>query len=244
MHQSSSIEIHFYSQYEAAIIFETFAQGDERKSVTVRSFVSYTLRQLQNLGAAGEPLARLLAAMGKPIDVYLNYHGLVHGLKTPQEMAIYMPFIAALGVDMARIVESVTAFAMLRASAGGDVSEIARTLWPETAHLVDYRRAEGSKRFKAAFDLQENRVLIELEAKGFGLFGQGVNYFAPMSVVLLLKYLTDKYDKKPGDSEFADRLRQAAQASGQAFLEGRIAGSGAMELPVQIDMIVSGGQSR
>lgn len=237
MEQSSRIEVHFYTEYEAAVVVETFAQGEERKSVVVRSFVSYAARQLRNLGANGRPLAQLLAAMRGTASNYVNYYDLVHGLRTPQEMALYMPFIAALGVDMGQIVASVTEFAMLRAAAGGDNAEIARTLWPDIARVVGYRGWPGKKRFEANIDLHEDRASIHLDPKGFGPFGQGVNYYAPMSVVLLQRYLTEKYERDMDDFGFSGRLCRAAQGTGRAFLDGNLSAIAETELPARLDAV-------
>jgi hypothetical protein len=230
MKHSASLEVDFYGRYKASAIVETLAQEKERETVALRLFAAYTLRQLRNMGNAGRPLAQILAAMDRPAEVYTNYYNLVHRMSTPQEMAPYMPFIAALGVDMARIVESVTAFAMLRASAGGDTEEIARNLWPEVCGLVPYQGRPGDKRFVAQLELDESRVSLQLDAKGFGLLGQGVDYFASMSVVLVLRYLTEKYDEDAAASDMSERIREVAQMCGRAALAHAIGAGEEAEL--------------
>jgi hypothetical protein len=147
-------------------------------------------------------------------------------------MVLYIPFLAALGVDLSEIVKIIPAFAMLRASAGYDNKEIAKTLWPNIAHVVSYRGSAGGKQFIAEFEWKEEKVFLQLNLKGFGLFGKGINYYVPMSVSLFLKYLTDKHEK---DWEYVMRFERAAKICGQTFLDGKVTSLNQMELPILID---------
>lgn len=232
MNQSAHLEIHFYTEYEAAVVFETFAQDDERRIIEIQAFNSFALRHFINLQSVGIPLARLFATIDGGIENYTAYIGILRELGTPEEMISYIPFLAALGVDLSQIVKNIPAFAMLRASAGYDNEEIARTLWPNIAHVVSYRGAPGGKRFTANFEWKEEMVFLELDQKGFGLFGKGINYYAPMSVSLFLKYLTDKHEK---DWKYVMRFERAAQICGQTFLDGKVTSFNQMDLPILIE---------
>ena len=231
MKQSAHLEIHFYTEHEAAIVFETFAQDDERKSTEIQAFNSFTLRQLDNLQSGGIPLARLFASMKDSIDFYMNYIWILRELKTPEEMSLYFPFVGALGVDLSEAVK-IPALQMPRLSLGGDTKELAKTLWPNIAHVVTYRGSAAGKRFTADIELKDQKVFLKLDQKGFGLFGKGINYYAPMSTVLLLKYLTDKHKD---DWEYEARLRKSAQLCGQAFVDGKVNSLSLIVLPTQIE---------
>jgi hypothetical protein len=233
MNQSAHLEIHFYTEYEAAVVFETFAQNDERKIIELQAFSSFAMRHFINMQTSGIPLASLFASMKDGnIGSYANYFWILSKLNTPEEMILYIPFVAALGVDLSEVVKMIPAFAMLRAAAGHDNKEIAKNLWPNIAHVVTYRGAAASKRFMADFEWKDDKVFLKLDQKGFGVFGKGINYYAPMSVVLFLKYSTDKHVE---DRAYVTRYRKAVQLCGQAFLDGKVNSSSQIELPILIE---------
>lgn len=60
------------------------------------------------------------------------------------------------------------------------------------ARLISYPGTPGRKSFYARMELHRGQVQFNLWMKGFGWFGQGVDYYSPMSVLVLLTYMARK----------------------------------------------------
>lgn len=60
---------------------------------------------------------------------------------------------------------------------------------------------------------------LDLRPKGFGIFATGVGYYAPVSVMALLRYLAEK---RASDSAFLASLGKACALCGDFYSEGQI----------------------
>jgi len=85
--------------------------------------------------------------------------------------------------------------------------------------LVEHDGRPGAKRFVAELDLLEEGCGFRIAAKGFGLFGRGLGYYAPTSVVTLVRAWFRKRGRE------AERLRQfaaVAHTCADAFGSGAV----------------------
>ena len=88
---------------------------------------------------------------------------------------------------------------------------------PDDAKLVDYKGNPGRKRFIAGLRYANEKVNFEFKPKGFGLLARGMGYYAPNSVIILLRYLVEK---RIDDKDFISNLSQAAKKCGEAYISG------------------------
>lgn len=84
--------------------------------------------------------------------------------------------------------------------------------------LVPYQGSPGRKRFSARMSLGDN-LSIHMDAHGFGWFGQGVGYYTPTSVVVLLRHLLRL---RLGDSEQVGKLARIVASIGLTHLTGQL----------------------
>jgi len=59
--------------------------------------------------------------------------------------------------------------------------------------LVPYKGVRGRKRFLAHMVVSDERVNFRLKPKGFGILGKGLGYYSPVSAIMLIKYMGNKY---------------------------------------------------
>ena len=114
----------------------------------------------------------------------------------------------------------------LLAQVPGHLPEIASHDPEGGPHLVAYQGHKGRKGFSGDLDATERGVNFQLHLHGFGVLGRGVGYYAPTSVLLLLRYLALRRD---GDARYANWLGAAAGLCGQAALDGELSGLNQIE---------------
>ena len=78
---------------------------------------------------------------------------------------------------------------------------------------------QAKKRFEAHLVPAGEGFTFKLAMKGFGLFGKGLGYYCPTSVLLLLRYLARARRAVP---RFLESLEELAQITGNAFLLGEV----------------------
>jgi len=100
-----------------------------------------------------------------------------------------------------------------------NVDEFIATQPPDTPRIVDYRGTPGSKRFLANLEFQMDRARFFLYPKGFGFLGQGVNYYAPQSVLLLLRFLASR---REAAVQFLTSLAEAASVCSMVYQQGKV----------------------
>lgn len=62
--------------------------------------------------------------------------------------------------------------------------------------LVKSTNSRGPKYFIGEMSTDENtKVYYQHKAKGFGIMGKGLGYYAPVSVMAFIKWLANKYEK-------------------------------------------------
>ena len=81
----------------------------------------------------------------------------------------------------------------------------------------EYAGIPGQKRFAAEYEFDENESHFRLFPRGFGVLGVRINYYAPMSVLVLLLYL---FDRHANDETYQNRLSFLAHLCGDQFFKG------------------------
>lgn len=99
------------------------------------------------------------------------------------------------------------------------VNEFARRSSTGGFQLIPYPGTAGRKVFLAHLYMAGNDTRFDVTSKGFGLFGSGLGYYAPMAVVALLRHLAEKHDS---DRRFLDALGLASSTCGQLHLKRQI----------------------
>lgn len=99
------------------------------------------------------------------------------------------------------------------------LAELAHHDVADGVRLAKYPGVPGRKRFLAKLTCTDERLNFQMKAKGFGWLAAGVGYYAPQSVMLLLRYLSQK---RITDRPFLACLGAAAASCGRAFLVGRV----------------------
>lgn len=96
-----------------------------------------------------------------------------------------------------------------------DIEQLIQYSGPDHPKIVPYSGKPGRKRFKVILDARDSEVGLKVLPKGFGILGRGINYYAPHTVVLLLRFLGEKY---LDDKDSLRRLAVAAHLSGDTLL--------------------------
>lgn len=96
--------------------------------------------------------------------------------------------------------------------------ELALSNNADAPKLLPYQGTKGRKGFSANLQANNNKVQFKLDQWGFGMFGHGLGYYAPNSVILLLR----KLGLDSQDQGFIDNLGKVGSLLGQAFLENEL----------------------
>ena len=106
----------------------------------------------------------------------------------------------------------------------------------EMEKLVDYKSNPGRKRFIAGLRCTNENFNFKFKPKGFGLLARGIGYYAPNSVIILLRYLVEK---RIDDENFISNLSQAAKKCGEAYLTGDLSPRTQHQIALMIAFSVS-----
>lgn len=100
---------------------------------------------------------------------------------------------------------------------------------PDSPQLV--AGGGGSKMFVVNSQLNGDILDFNLTAKGFGLFGRGLTYYGPISVLLLLKYLSVS---RKNDKKYQLALAKITGLVGKSFFDGDMTFENRAVLPFEI----------
>lgn len=104
--------------------------------------------------------------------------------------------------------------------------------------LVEYKGSHGRKRFEAILKYSDTSFNFKFKPKGFGLLARGVGYYAPVSVMILLRYLAKR---RIEDQDFILSLSQAAKRCGEVYSGGHyISGQLSVLTQSQIALMIAG----
>jgi len=189
-----SLCIEFLSPETAALYIETSAPDGERQFAELLLFTSLALRQLHNLGTI-HPVTRSLA-------------------KALQECGdTRIPLTTLLGppdLSLKRLTTSL---------ASGAPEPFSNYVSVDIVKIVRFSGQKGKKRFLATLNQHGDLAVLRLDPKGFDLLGAGVNYYAPLSVGILLHQLA--LSRREG-AVYLRQLLAAARSCGTALLRDQI----------------------
>ncbi|RMG40589.1 MAG: hypothetical protein D6732_03165, partial [Methanobacteriota archaeon] len=238
MNCQSYFQIHFYTEYDASASIDVESYRDNEGFCEILLFSCLALRQLHNLRSnrVSITLAEILSAMYSKVGNWSDFFDIMTGNDDKDIVAYYLPFIAALGFDVSRLVGLIPSLALYKAVQKIDNEQLAREISPNIARVTDFRGRKGRKQFHANVEVRgANRLIFNLKPVGFGILGRGVNYYAPMSVVLAFQYLLSSHEgTEPGDIKFRKVIKQVAHACGDAFLRGKVTSTSQLSLPLDI----------
>lgn len=234
-----TFQLHFYNEHNASAVLQTQRSKFMQGYCELVLFSCITLRQLHNLRgnrvsvALAEILSTMYSSFGGAGAVFLN----LMTNNNDQDLArYYIPFIAALGYDISELVGLMPTLAMYRAATNIDNEQLAREICPNIAQVREYSGVSGRKKFIASLSLSGDKKLkFNLKPVGFGLLGRGINYYAPMSVILTFKYLQSLWDgDEEQSSKFRSNLILVADKCANTFLQGNVSSYSQSSLPIEI----------
>jgi len=102
-----------------------------------------------------------------------------------------------------------------------DPDEFFRSELGSMPKIVDYRSNEGRKSLIVTtdYDKNTNRVKFWLKTKGFGLLGRGLNYYSPIAVTTLFRYLINR---RKEDREFLVSMVSISSTLGTLMYGGNL----------------------
>jgi len=186
--------IEFMDEKNAAVNIRSRAEEKEKHFGDLLLLASFAIRQMHNLGP-DHPVTKSLA---KELLYCENPCTPLKILLGPPDLSIGR-FREAMQEGSANPMENYVSIDVVR-------------LW-------EYKGQIGKKRFITTIDQKQRQLGIRIEAKGFGIMGSGVNYYAPLSVGMLLKYLADINVNNP---KRLNSLKEVARLSGRLVRSGQI----------------------
>jgi len=134
------------------------------------------------------------------------------------EILLFCSFVIRTLVNLGNNSTS-SALAKLLTAVKINTKELMNHQSPDEAKLIDYPGFQGRKRFVANLKYSNDNFNFQYAAKGFGFFASGMGYYAPNSVILLMKYL---YNKRKNDKEYIEALKSIATQCGIIFSSGKL----------------------
>jgi tetratricopeptide (TPR) repeat protein len=111
-----------------------------------------------------------------------------------------------------------SSLATMLSQIGDHLIELPNRHSPDEAKLVSYQGNQGRKRFVAKLRYNDKNFTFKFKPKGLFLTG-GIDYYAPNSVMILLRYLVEK---RIDDEAFISSLSQATKKCGEAYIGRQI----------------------
>jgi hypothetical protein len=101
----------------------------------------------------------------------------------------------------------------------GNIHDSEMTSVSNQVDIVDPKDHPGDKQFIVTLIFDDDKASLLLDHKGFGVLGEGVNYFAPQSAFILFRFLTKSY---ASNDTFLRALAIAASSCGTAYHKNAI----------------------
>jgi hypothetical protein len=152
-------------------------------------------------------------------------------LRQTNNMGIHHPVSRSLGGALAWLQDPASPFKVLlgppefsrqwinAAMKEGAPDVMANIVSTDIVTLVPFRRQRGKKRFLGTLEFDSGRPSFLLHPKGFDANGGGVNYYAPLSVAVLLRHLACV---RKEDTTYQGQLSLVANACGKAIFSGQV----------------------
>lgn len=238
MNNQIHYEIHFQDENTARAFLKSDLTGIEKNFCEILFFCHLATRQLHNLKSnkVSTSLAEILSTMYTEAGDYSDFMHLMVKLKNEADIPYYLPFIGALGINISKLIGLIPSLGIYRTVNKLSNEQIASQICPTIAQVKEYDGINGQKHFVAIMELKDKRVInFDLQPKGFSFLGEGINYYAPMSVILTFKYLYSLHDDwELENSNFRKALKKAANLCGEYFMQGKITSISQVTLPLEI----------
>ena len=186
--------IEFPDQSQAAIELTIRASEPRHQYGEALLFACLAIRQMHNMGThhpVSTSLAEALASIQDPTS--------------PMKVLLGAPELSMQRIKAA-----------MKEGAPDPMDNIVST---EVVTLVPFKGQRGKKRFLGTLEFDSGRALFLLHPKGFNAMGEGVNYYAPLSVAVLLRHLARG---RMEDTTYQRRLSLIANACGNAISSGQV----------------------
>jgi hypothetical protein len=198
------LEINFYSKDKASISLQSRMKQQQFGEIVL--FCSFAFRQMRNIGLKHPMSLNLAEELLKNQDP-----------STPLILLLGPPKLTFMNI-----------FSPLKRDIPDPLKNFISV---DTVKLIPPTGRAGQKLFLATLDIDPGRALLHLDPKGFTLLGIGVNYYAPLSVGLLLRHLALS---RPAEASFLKSLSRAANLCGKAVLEFEVTAVSQIFLAYQI----------
>ena len=198
------IKIDFYNTSQASIQIWTTSPIPLSRFTETLLISSYTLRQMYNLGINHIVTTSLARSL---IDIKDSL--------APIKLMLGPPSLSKQDIQKLTISSNPLA--------------IARYVTTNEIQIVEKRLSQGKKRFDGILKFTESVSRFTLNVKGFGMMGEGINYYVPLSVAILLNYLANM---RNSDSEYLAVLTNIASKCGESALDHQISLNTLLTLPI------------
>ena len=128
-------------------------------------------------------------------------------------------FTARMLANLGPTHPSANSLAYLLGELDGNLEELADHEAADGARLTQYQGSKGRKGFRGTLIARDENLNFQMHPWGFGMFGRGIGYYAPNSVVLLLRHLARRRRR---DDEYVGALEEALELVADAWTAGRV----------------------
>ncbi|RME55889.1 hypothetical protein D6779_11665 [Candidatus Parcubacteria bacterium] len=198
------VEIDFYGATQASIRVQIASPVSLSRFGETLLFSSYALRQMHNLGIGHIVTTSLARSLVGITDC-----------RAPIKLMLGPPSLSKRDIR--------------RALSSSNPLAAARHVWSDEIQIVKRGFFRGKKRFDGILKFTESESGFLLDVKGFGMMGEGVNYYAPLSVAILLNYLANT---RKSDDEYLSALATVASKCGEAVLSHQVSITSQLTLPI------------
>ena len=207
------LQVNFYSETEFSVetLYDRVYQPEKEQEVDLFIFACFSLRQFRNLGYSfvSDALASTLMKSSVVSMIASNDERLTDGISLLRDAELYRRKIEKLDF---RTQSTVIMEVLIDVVHNPRTTVLSRDIVANFPQLVP-NRGDGEKRFIAEFPP------FLFYVKGFGIFGEAVEYYAFHSTVGLIKY----YSKKYADNErFIAQLEKVADSCARQYLDDKI----------------------
>jgi len=203
------LEIDFYSATQVSIQAQITAPASQSRFGETLLFSAYALRQMHNLGIGHIVTTSLARSFVKITDCRL-----------PIRLMLGPPSMSKQDIR--------------KAMSSSNPLANARDIMSDEIQIVGKGFMRGKKRFDGNLKFTEHKSSFILNVKGFGMMGEGVNYYAPLSVAILLNYLANM---RKTDDEYLSALAMVASKCGNAILSHQVSPMSQMTLPIDFNKV-------
>lgn len=209
MTNRGTLRVDFYSAIQASIQIRITSPPTLSRFGETLLFSSFALRQMNNIGV-GHIVTRSLARS------LVN----ITDCRSPIRLMLGPPSISKNDIQKA-----------MRSS---NPMAAARDIMSNEIQIVSKKILRGKKRFDSNLKFTKHKSSFRLKVKGFGRMGIGVNYYAPLSVAILLNYLAKR---RKTDDEYLSALVLVASKCGNAVLNNQVSHITQLTLPINFNKV-------